>query len=88
MYHQKCRIFLNFRFSGSSFDGHFKGVLTFKMTINTERESENIMNVLLVSHVLMKSKAKSADFDSAVKTVQRLFCNKAYQNLILWRFSI
>ena len=37
------------------------------MAFNTESESENIINLLLASQVLMKSKARSTALASAVK---------------------
>ena len=37
------------------------------IAFNTESESENIMNLLLVSQVLMKSKARSTALASVVK---------------------
>ena len=41
--------------------------LVWFIAFNTESESENTMNVLLVSQVLMKSKARSTALASAVK---------------------
>ena len=37
------------------------------IAFNTESEPENIINLLLASQVLMKSKARSTVLDSAVK---------------------
>ena len=54
------------------------------IAFNTESESENIINLLLASEVLMKSKARSTALASAVKIDESL----GIRCILLWLSDI
>ena len=54
------------------------------IAFNTESGSENIINLLLVSQVLIKSKARSTAFGSSVKTVEP----SGLRCILQWLFDI
>ena len=58
--------------------------LVWFIAFNTESESENIINLLLASHMLMKSKARSIALASAVKVDE----SSGIRCILLWLSDI
>ena len=62
----------------------FEKFLNLFLSFNTESESDNIINLLLASQVLMKSKARSTALASAVKIDE----SSGIHCILLWFFDI